>query len=98
IFLRPLCFFGYPILVFFLNYQLYVAEIYFKSTFIMSSYSNNNKNLDFTKNESEVKNNIDYFNLKEDRAKEEKQEKIQNFIFISAAMTFVVAFVAIIYS
>ncbi|MEL0176982.1 MAG: hypothetical protein VW810_01630 [Pelagibacteraceae bacterium] len=64
----------------------------------MSSYSNNNKNLDFTKNESEVKNNIDYFNLKEDRAKEEKQEKIQNFIFISAAMTFVVAFVAIIYS
>ncbi|MEK9732620.1 MAG: hypothetical protein VW229_04595 [Pelagibacteraceae bacterium] len=64
----------------------------------MSSYSNNNKNLDFTKNESELKNNIDYFNLKEDRAKEEKQEKIQNFIFISAAMTFVVAFVAIIYS
>tara|TARA_B100001939_G_C16790190_1_gene550997 strand:+ start:614 stop:808 length:195 start_codon:yes stop_codon:yes gene_type:complete len=64
----------------------------------MSSYSNNNKNLDFTKNESEIKNNIDYFNLKEDRAKEEKQEKIQNFIFISAAMTFVVAFVAIIYS
>lgn len=64
----------------------------------MSSYSNKNKNLDFTKNVSEVKNNIDYFNLKEDRAKEEKQEKIQNFIFISAAMTFVVAFVAIIYS
>ena len=64
----------------------------------MSSHSNNNKNLDFTKNESEIKNNIDYFNLKEDRAKEEKQEKIQNFIFISAAMTFVVAFVAIIYS
>lgn len=64
----------------------------------MSSYSNKNKNLDFTKNESELKNNIDYFNLKEDRAKEEKQEKIQNFIFISVAMTFVVAFVAIIYS
>jgi len=64
----------------------------------MSSYSNKNKNLDFTKNVSEDKNNIDYFNLKEDRAKEEKQEKIQNFIFISAAMTFVVAFVAIIYS
>ena len=64
----------------------------------MSSYSNKNKNLDFTKNESEIKNNIDYFNLKEDRAKEEKQEKIQNFIFISVAMTFVVAFVAIIYS
>ncbi|MEL0242140.1 MAG: hypothetical protein VW911_02690 [Pelagibacteraceae bacterium] len=64
----------------------------------MSSFSNKNKNLDFTKNESELKNNIDYFNLKEDRAKEEKQEKIQNFIFISAAMTFVVAFVAIIYS
>ena len=64
----------------------------------MSSAVDKNKNLDFTKDEKISKNNIDYFNLKEDRAKEEKQEKFQNFIFISIAVLSVVAFVAIIYS
>ena len=64
----------------------------------MSSTFKNNKPLDFTKNEENSKNNIDYFNLKEDRAKEEKQEKVQSVLFVSAAAVFIVAFVAIIYS
>ena len=64
----------------------------------MSSTFKNNKPLDFTKNEENSKNNIDYFNLKEDRAKEDKQEKVQSVLFVSAAAVFVVAFVAIIYS
>tara|TARA_B100000575_G_C22890065_1_gene518027 strand:+ start:77 stop:271 length:195 start_codon:yes stop_codon:yes gene_type:complete len=64
----------------------------------MSSFGFKNKNLDFTRNEKVSKNNIDYFNLKEDRAKEEKQEKFQNFIFVSIAVLSVIAFVAIIYS
>ncbi len=64
----------------------------------MSSVFEKNKHLDFTKNEREIRTNIDYFNLKEDRAKEEKQDKIQSFIFVTSAAIFVVAFVAIIYS
>ena len=64
----------------------------------MSSASEKNKNLDFTRDEKISKNNIDYFNLKEDRANEEKQEKFQNFIFVSVAVLSVIAFVAIIYS
>ena len=64
----------------------------------MSSTFKNNKPLDFTKNEENSKNNIDYFNLKEDRAKEDKQEKVQGVLFVSAAAVFIVAFVAIIYS
>ena len=64
----------------------------------MSSTFKNNKPLDFTKNEENSKNNIDYFNLKEDRAKEDKQEKVQSFLFVSAAAVFILAFVAIIYS
>ena len=44
----------------------------------MSSTFKNNKPLDFTKNEESSKNNIDYFNLKEDRAKEDRQEKVQS--------------------
>ncbi len=64
----------------------------------MSSISNKNKNLDFTRDEKISKSNIDYFNLKEDRANEEKKEKIQNFIFVSVASLSVIAFVAIIYS
>ena len=64
----------------------------------MSSTFKNNKPLDFTKNEENSKNNIDYFNLKEDRAKEIKQEKVQSVLFVSAAAVFIVAFVAIIYS
>ena len=64
----------------------------------MSSTFKNNKPLDFTKNEVNSKNNIDYFNLKEDRAKEDKQEKVQSVLFVSAAAIFIVAFVAIIYS
>ena len=64
----------------------------------MSSIFENNKSLDFTKNEENSKNNIDYFNLKEDRAKEDKQEKVQSVLFVSAAAVFIVAFVAIIYS
>ena len=64
----------------------------------MSSTFKNNKPLDFTKNEENSKNNIDYFNLKEDRAKEDKQEKVQNVLFVSAVAVFIVAFVAIIYS
>lgn len=64
----------------------------------MSSAFKNNKPLDFTKNEKNSKNNIDYFNLKEDRAKENKQEKVQSVLFVSAAAVFIVAFVAIIYS
>jgi len=64
----------------------------------MSSTFKNNKPLDFTKNEENSKNNIDYFNLKEDRVKEEKQEKVQSVLFVSAAAVFIIAFVAIIYS
>ena len=64
----------------------------------MKSAFEKNKNLDFTKNEKISKSNIDYFNLKEDRANEEKKEKIQNFIFVSVAVMSVIAFVAIIYS
>jgi len=64
----------------------------------MSSTFRNNKPLDFTKNEENSKNNIDYFNLKVDRAKEEKQDKVQSFLFASAAAVFIVVFVAIIYS
>jgi len=64
----------------------------------MSSTFKNNKPLDFTKNEENSKNNIDYFNLKEDRAKEDRQEKVQSVLFVSAAAVFIVAFVAIIYS
>ena len=64
----------------------------------MSSTFKNSKPLDFTKNEENSKNNIDYFNLKEDRAKEDKQEKVQSVLFVSAAAVFIVAFVAIIYS
>tara|TARA_A100001015_G_C14637082_1_gene573950 strand:- start:224 stop:418 length:195 start_codon:yes stop_codon:yes gene_type:complete len=64
----------------------------------MSSASDKNKNLDFTREEKVSKSNIDYFNLKEDRANEEKQEKFQNFVFVSVAVLSVIAFVAIIYS
>ena len=64
----------------------------------MSSSFEKNKNLDFTRDEKISKSNIDYFNLKEDRANEEKQEKFQNFIFVSVAALSVIAFVAIIYS
>ncbi len=64
----------------------------------MSSSSEKNKNLDFTRDEKISKNNIDYFNLKEDRANEEKREKFQNFVFVSVAAISVIAFVAIIYS
>ena len=64
----------------------------------MNSFSEKNKNLDFTKDEKVYKNNIDYFHLKKDRAEENKQEKVHNFIFVSAAAIFVAAFVAIIYS
>ena len=64
----------------------------------MSSASEKNKNLDFTREEKVSKSNIDYFNLKEDRANEEKQEKFQNFVFVSVAALSVIAFVAIIYS
>jgi hypothetical protein len=56
------------------------------------------KNLDFAKEETNTKSNPDYFNLKTDRAKEEKQEKVQNFLFVSAAVVFIVAFVAVIYA
>ena len=64
----------------------------------MNSTSEKNKNLDFTRDEKISKNNIDYFNLKEDRANEEKKEKFQNFDFVSVAALSVIAFVAIIYS
>ena len=64
----------------------------------MSSTFKNKNPLDFTKNEENSKSNIDYFNLKEDRAKEDKQEKAQSVLFVSAAALFIVAFVAIIYS
>ena len=64
----------------------------------MSSTFRNNKPLDFTKNEENSKDNIDYFNLKEDRAKEDRQEKAQSVLFVSAAAVFILAFVAIIYS
>ncbi len=64
----------------------------------MNSFSEKNKNLDFTKDEKVYKNNIDYFHLKKDRAEENKQEKVHNVIFVSAAAIFVAAFVAIIYS
>jgi hypothetical protein len=56
------------------------------------------KHLDFTKEETKTKSNPDYFNLKTDRANEEKQEKVQNFLFVSAAVVFIVAFVAVIYA
>jgi len=63
----------------------------------MSSFFQKN-HLDFTKQETKTKSNPDYFNLKTDRANEEKQEKIQNFLFVSAAVVFIVAFVAVIYA
>lgn len=63
----------------------------------MSSFSQK-KHLDFTKEETKKKSNPDYFNLKTDRANEEKQEKFQSFLFVSAAVVFIVAFVAVIYS
>ena len=56
------------------------------------------KHLDFAKEETNTKSNPDYFNLKSDRAKEEKQEKVQSFMFVSAALVFIVAFVAVIYA
>ena len=56
------------------------------------------KHLDFTKEETKTKSNTDYFNLKTDRANEEKQEKVQNFLIVSAAVVFIVAFVAVIYA
>ena len=56
------------------------------------------KHLDFTKEETKTKSNPDYFNLKSERADEEKQEKVQNFLFVSAAVVFIVAFVAVIYA
>jgi|TARA_X000000950_G_scaffold47681_1_gene55250 hypothetical protein len=55
------------------------------------------KNLNFAKEETKTKSNPDYFNLKTERANEEKQEKVQNFLFVSAAVVFIVAFVAVIY-
>ena len=64
----------------------------------MSSAAEKNKNLDFTIDEQTSKNNIDYFNLKKDRAKEEKKEKFQNSEFVLVATLLVIAFVAIIYS
>ena len=64
----------------------------------MSYVFQKNKQLDFTKDEKKSKSHIDYFNLKADRAKEDKQEKFQNFIFVSAAAAFVIGFVAILYS
>ena len=56
------------------------------------------KHLDFAKEETNTKSNPDYFNLKSDRAKEEKQEKVQSFLLVSAAVVFIVAFVAVIYA
>ena len=56
------------------------------------------KNLNFAKEETKTKSNPDYFNLKTERADEEKQEKVQNFLFVSAAVVFIVAFVAVIYA
>ena len=56
------------------------------------------KHLDFAKEETNTKSNPDYFNLKTDRAKENKQEKVQSFLFVSAALVFIVAFVAVIYA
>ena len=55
------------------------------------------KNLNFAKEETKTKSNPDYFNLKTERANEEKQEKVENFLFVSAAVVFIVAFVAVIY-
>ena len=63
----------------------------------MSSFFQKN-HLDFTKQEIKTKSSPDYFNLKTDRANEEKQEKIQNFLFVSVAVVFIVAFVAVIYA
>lgn len=63
----------------------------------MSSFFQKN-HLDFTKEETKTKSNPDYFNLKTERANEEKQEKVQNFLFVSAAVVFIVAFVAVIYA
>ena len=70
--------------------------IYF-TTMNMKSNFKKNQSLDFSKSEKTHKTNIDYFHLKEDRAKERKQEKVHNFLFVSAAAAFVIAFVAIIY-
>jgi len=56
------------------------------------------KHLNFAKEEMKTKSNPDYFNLKTDRANEEKQEKFQSFLFVSAAVVFIVTFVAVIYA
>ena len=64
----------------------------------MSSFSDKNQKLDFTKTESYSKNNPDFFNLKTQRSSEEKSEKLQNFVFVGAVSIFIVAFIAFIYA
>ena len=89
-------FFWITHLVLLIKLQVVFSRIFLITTYYEVSFRKK-KNLDFTKNEKISKSNIDYFNLKEDRANEEKQEKFQNFIFVSVAAVSVVT-AAIIYS
>lgn len=64
----------------------------------MSSAFNKNSKLNFATAEKKEKKNIDFFNLKEQRAQEEKKEKFSNFCFVCLATVFIVVFVAVIYA
>ena len=73
--------------------EVHVVYIFSKNQF--TSHNESNVKVDF------IISNLfhpDYFNLKTERADEEKQEKVQNFLFVSAAVVFIVAFVAVIYA
>lgn len=64
----------------------------------MSSVFNKNSKLNFATTEKKEKKNIDFFNLKVQRAQEEKKEKFSNFCFVCLATVFIVVFVAVIYA
>jgi len=64
----------------------------------MSSVFDKNSKLNFATTEKKETKQIDFFNLKEQRAQEEKKEKFSNFCFVFLATVFIVVFVAVIYA
>ena len=64
----------------------------------MSKAINEKPNLNFVTTEKIVNKNVNFFDLKKQRLREEKKEKIQNFFFACLAVTFVTLFIAIIYT
>ena len=64
----------------------------------MSKAINEKPNLNFVTTEKIVNKNVNFFDLKKQRFREEKKEKIQNFFFACLAVTFVTLFIAIIYT